>query len=271
MSAETIKAIDDAIKANDTEHIILDNIKITEISPELKKKLDSLEKVSILWLNNCNLKTLANIPQIKDLLRLKLMGNNFPASELKHIASLEDLESLYLSNNHSNIKSMDDLKVLSHLALVQLDFSGTDLAKQDDYRNKIFALFTDLKILDNKNEEGNEVEYDDPATCGDGIVVEKENMLADNVKNNLSCSFHDGYFVYPSRQNEAQVNKFSTTAGIPKVKKESKKSIDSNLIMSGLHGSLDIKEIANSKNHYNNDNLVNSVHLQPNQRNNELI
>lgn len=161
MSAEAIKTIDDAIKANDTDEIILDDIKIAEISPELKKKLESLEEVSVLSLNNCKLRTLVNFPQIQNLIRLELMENNFPASELKHIATLKDLQSLSLSDNQSNIKSVDDLKALSSLALAQLDLSGTDLAKQDDYRDKVFALFTDLQILDNKDKDGNEVEYDE--------------------------------------------------------------------------------------------------------------
>ena len=159
MISKAIKKIDEHIEEEDTEEIILDEIEIVEISPELKKKLESLQDVSILSMNDCQLKSLANFPNLPNLVRVELMNNSFPAEELKHLAGLKELQSLSISDN--DIKTVDDLKVLAGLPLAQLDVSGTELAKQADYRDRLFEMFKQLDILDNKDKEGNEVDYDE--------------------------------------------------------------------------------------------------------------
>ncbi len=159
MSAKAIKKIDEHIESDEVEEIILDEIEIQEISAELKKKLESVKDLSILSMNNCALKSLANFPNLPKLVRLELMNNDFPASELKHLTGLRELQSLSISDN--NIKTVDDLKVLKDLPLAQLDVSGTELAEQEGYHDKVFSLFKELQILDNKDKEGKEVEYED--------------------------------------------------------------------------------------------------------------
>ena len=160
MNAKAIKMIDELIADEDTEEIILDDLEISEISPELKKKLESLEEtMQVLSLNNCKLKTLSNFPHLPNLIRLELMNNEFPAHELKNLADLKDLQSLSLSDN--DIKSADDLKCLAGVDLAQLDLSGCELAKQADYRDKVFRMFQNLQILDNKDKDGNEVDYEE--------------------------------------------------------------------------------------------------------------
>ena len=159
MSSKVIKMIDEAIEADDVDEIVLDENELNEISPELKKKLESIEGISTLSLNNCKLKSLNNFPNLPSLIRLELMNNEFSAADLKHIAVLAELQSLSISDN--TIGAAEDLSVLSKLPLAQLDISGTPLAEQQDYRDKVFKLFKDLQILDNKDKEGNEVEYED--------------------------------------------------------------------------------------------------------------
>ena len=159
MSAEAIKMIEAAIQEDDIDEIMLDGIEIGEISDELRKKLESVEEMSMLSMNDCKLKSLANLPKLPHIIRLELMNNKFPASDLKHIVKLENLQSLSLSDN--TIKSVDDLKVLVDMELLQLDLSGTELAKQADYRDKVFRMFNTLQILDNMDQEGKEIEYED--------------------------------------------------------------------------------------------------------------
>jgi hypothetical protein len=43
--------------------------------------------------------------------------------------------------------------------LIQLDLSDCPIAQADGYRSKMFGLFPGLKILDNKDLDGNEFEY----------------------------------------------------------------------------------------------------------------
>ena len=159
MIAKALKEIDEAIAAGDTEEIILDNIEFGEITAELKKKLEAVENLEMLSISQCKLKSLANFPNLPNLLRLELIENEFPAADLKHLTQLADLQSLSLSSN--DIKTVDDLKVLAELPISQLDLSDTPLAGQADYREQVFKVFKDLQILDNADQVGNEVEYED--------------------------------------------------------------------------------------------------------------
>ena len=45
--------------------------------------------------------------------------------------------------------------------LVQLDLFGCPISEKSDYREKIFSMFKELKILDNQDAQGNDVEYDE--------------------------------------------------------------------------------------------------------------
>ena len=155
MSSKVIKMIDEAIEADDTDEIVLDDTEVGEITPDLKKKLESIEGISTLSLNNSKLKSLNNFPSLPNLIRLELMNNKFPAADLKNLAILTELQSLSLSDNE--IRSADDLKPLAGLPIAQLDLSGTALAEQADYRDKVFQIFKELQILDNKDKDGNEV------------------------------------------------------------------------------------------------------------------
>ena len=159
MSAEAIKKIDESIRSDDTDEIALDDIAIGSISPELKKKLESVKEVAILSMNNCKLTSLANFPELPGLIRLELMNNEFPASELKHLLKLKELQSLSLNEN--SVKAADELKLLKSLPLAQLDITGTELSAQADYREQVFNLFPDLQILDNRDREGEEIDYND--------------------------------------------------------------------------------------------------------------
>ena len=54
---------------------------------------------------------------------------------------------------------MEALKGLANL--FQLDIADTDVSKLNDYRNTVFEMFPNLKILDNKDREEQSVMYSD--------------------------------------------------------------------------------------------------------------
>lgn len=159
MSTKVIKMIDEAIEADDVDEIVLDETEIAEFTPELKKKLESIEGMSTLSLNNCKIKSLTNFPKLAGLIRLEIMNNEFPAADLKNLSALTELQSLSISDNQ--VATVEDLRPLYALPLAQLDLSGTELAGQKNYRDEVFGAFKELQILDNQDKDGNEVEYEE--------------------------------------------------------------------------------------------------------------
>lgn len=140
------------------EDLILDNTKIINISPELKAEIENLPDLICLSLNTTHLQSLTNFPNLPSLIRLELINNKFPPSDLKNILNCPSLQSLSLSNN--TIQKIEDLKILEKMEdLIQLDLEETELSKRDTYRKEVFGVFKNLKILDNKDFEGNFFEY----------------------------------------------------------------------------------------------------------------
>lgn len=58
--------------------------------------------------------------------------------------------------------------------LIQLDLSDCPISQKDDYRKKVFGFFPDLKILDNKDENGQEFEYSESDLEGEECELEGE-------------------------------------------------------------------------------------------------
>lgn len=67
----------------------------------------------MLSLNNCELKSLDNLPKLEGLIRIELSDNKFPMSDLKHVLKYENLECVSLSN--TDVNSLDDIKCLGKL------------------------------------------------------------------------------------------------------------------------------------------------------------
>lgn len=160
MSKKVIEAIKEKLTEEEDNEIVLDSIEIPEINDEIKKNLEGINGLVSLALNSCGLNTLKNFPHIPELIRLELMNNNFKGNELHHLSHLKKIESISLSENE--ICTFDELSALGGLSqLVQLDLSSTPLAKDPEYRSRIFKMFPNLKILDNKDKLGNPYEYSD--------------------------------------------------------------------------------------------------------------
>lgn len=145
----------------EVQEIVLDQAHFQKFNDDIKNTIEKHnDTLLFLSLNDCGLTSLANFPRVDKLIRLELTDNKFSGDQLQNIAFLTELQSLSLGGNPIN--NFSDLNCLSGLKkLVQLDLFGCPISKEPDYRQKIFSTFTQLKILDNQDAEGKEVEYDD--------------------------------------------------------------------------------------------------------------
>jgi len=62
----------------DVEEINLDSIHFERITPEIKEKLETYSNLASLTLNDCNLTSLDNFPELPNLIRLEIQDNNLP-------------------------------------------------------------------------------------------------------------------------------------------------------------------------------------------------
>lgn len=70
----------------------------------------------------------------------------------------QEVQTLSLMNNKiTDFAQLEPLKKVEKL--VQLDLSECPVADKPDYRAKLFAMFDQLEILDNKDAEGNSIDY----------------------------------------------------------------------------------------------------------------
>ena len=126
-----------------------------------------MTEIICLSMNGCKLESLERFPNLPKLVRLELIENEFDGNELTHLShqtvffflsKKQELQSLSLGCNA--IKELEQLKPLIKLTnLIQLDLSDCPISQKEGYRNEVFKLFPDLKILDNKDQEGQEFEY----------------------------------------------------------------------------------------------------------------
>eukprot|EP00331_Platyophrya_macrostoma_P021354 CAMPEP_0176445914 /NCGR_PEP_ID=MMETSP0127-20121128/24003_1 /TAXON_ID=938130 /ORGANISM="Platyophrya macrostoma, Strain WH" /LENGTH=203 /DNA_ID=CAMNT_0017831827 /DNA_START=201 /DNA_END=812 /DNA_ORIENTATION=+ len=166
--ADVLKAIRDQTEGNDeTDELVLDQIKFSKFTPEISKAIEKIEGLSFLSLNDCGLTSLEGFPKLPNLIRCELTDNKIPGNSLAHLSNSTGLQSLSLGGNP--ISNIDDLKPLTALQqIVQLDLFGCPVSEQADYREKVFGLFPSLQILDNKDPDGEDVEYAEDDEEGEG-------------------------------------------------------------------------------------------------------
>ena len=63
--------------------MVLDDLKIKEISLKLKIKIENLTDLICISFNNCSLKSLKNFPTLKTVIRIELNWNFFSGTDLK--------------------------------------------------------------------------------------------------------------------------------------------------------------------------------------------
>ncbi|CAD8068716.1 unnamed protein product [Paramecium sonneborni] len=133
------------------------------------------------------IKTLDGQPKIESLQTLILEDNRLDGNALKSISeNFKNLISLSLTNNQ--IVSLDELHVLTKLNnLQQLDFQNNQVEQQKDYRKKIFEMFPNLQIFDNKNKDGNNIKYSDED------INDKEGLKSDSEYNENDKDHEDEF------------------------------------------------------------------------------
>lgn len=190
MSKDAIQAIRKELEQGEIEELYLDTIKIEKISDELKQEIEKLDELMCLSMNDCGLVSLANFPEVKNIIRLELMDNKFPARELQHLAHLSSLQSLSLgANKIERFEDLDPLKKLTEL--VQLDLSDSSLSQKADYRATVFKLFPQLQILDNCDVEGNEYQYSSSNDQEEGEEDEEESYGDEDDEEEDHSSYDD--------------------------------------------------------------------------------
>eukprot|EP01017_Pseudomicrothorax_dubius_P043862 TRINITY_DN7368_c0_g1_i3.p1 TRINITY_DN7368_c0_g1~~TRINITY_DN7368_c0_g1_i3.p1 ORF type:complete len:218 (-),score=43.56 TRINITY_DN7368_c0_g1_i3:114-767(-) len=151
-------------RPSDVEELVLDGQQISYIHKAISSELENFRNLVMLSLNDCELESLENLPQIKNLLRLELSNNPFPPKELVLVGeAYPNLVSLSLCN-YMHFVSWDDINVLKRLPkLIQLDLIGCPVVSDNPktYREKVFQMFPNLKLLDNLTRRGEEVYYDE--------------------------------------------------------------------------------------------------------------
>ncbi len=142
------------------EQLILDECHFKQFSPQLKSELEKYKNLIYLSLNDCQLKSLDNFPNLPNLVKLDLLDNNLSGESLSKIASQQSLQQLALGGNP--IKTLEEVKVLSKLReLKEVDFIQCPVSELPDYREKVYELIDGLDILDNCDRDGNQVADDD--------------------------------------------------------------------------------------------------------------
>lgn len=155
---KALDIIEEQKKLEVVEDLILDDHKIIKITEQLQKEIENLPDLICLSLNSTELNSLENFPNLPGLIRLELINNKFKPSDLKYILNCNSLQSLSLSNN--SIEKIEDLEILKEFEdLIQIDLEETLLSKGENYRKDVFGLFKKLKILDNKDINGNDFDY----------------------------------------------------------------------------------------------------------------
>jgi len=150
------------------EELALDSIHFQKFAPELTSEIEKYTELLFLSLNDCALTSLAGFPKLQKLIRLELTDNKINAAALSNLSQLTELQSLSLGGNP--ISSFEDLQAFTKLSkLIQLDLFGCPMSEDPKYRERIFSLFPSLQILDNRDKEGVEVDYEEEDEDNDDL------------------------------------------------------------------------------------------------------
>lgn len=171
MLAAEIARAKGAKKASEVTELVLDKCSVTSLSGG---EFDGFTNLQFLSLNNVGLTSLDNFPSLQHLKRLELNDNKIAGGlDVLQEQALINLTVLHLSGNR--IKSLDDLQPLGSLPnLKQLDLEHCEVASLAGYREALFEMIPSLKVLDNLDRNGDEVDLDDEDDDEDGDEDEDE-------------------------------------------------------------------------------------------------
>jgi len=154
--------------------IILDTINFEVLTEEIGAAINKhKDTLLFLSLNDCALSSLQNLPILPKLVRLEITDNFLKPLDLVIISKMKEIQSLSLGGNYIN--NYEDLEPLKNLPkLVQLDLVGCSICFQADYHKKVFSMLESLEILDNRDVDGNEIDYEGGSQDGDEPSSEKK-------------------------------------------------------------------------------------------------
>jgi acidic leucine-rich nuclear phosphoprotein 32 family member A/C/D len=156
---------DEDLNPEEFSNLILDELKITQLTTEDKAFLEEFKNLELLAMNNTGIKSLVNLPDAPNLVRIEMADNKLPGSELKHLLKYPQLKVIKFGANL--LKDYADLEVLKPLSGLQsLDLNLNPISEKDSYDKKVFEMFPSLEILDGLNKEGDEVLSEDDDEYG---------------------------------------------------------------------------------------------------------
>ena len=128
---------------------------------EEKKALEKYVNLIHLSFNNIGLKSLNNLPHIKNLYYLSLNNNELSGDDFDILKTLyPNLQKLKISGNV--IEKIDNLLKLRPLKLRKIEVKENPFSiGNDKYKNKLFEMLPTLKVIDQTDKSGDEIETTD--------------------------------------------------------------------------------------------------------------
>lgn len=167
---------------DDLEELDLSNIKPVDcLTPSDKECIEKFEGISSFCMNQAGLRSLENWPKLNSVYLLNLSGNKLRtglkeiANNMPHIAELE-LEY----NRFEDISEFQALQSLSNL--ISITLQGNPIAKLPNYRQELFNLLPNVKMIDNYDRNEHDYMQDLIDNEGDDIRMDGEMMkMADEM------------------------------------------------------------------------------------------
>ena len=142
-------------KSSEIKELNLDNCRASQVEG-LTDEFSTLESLSLINVGLTSLKAFPNLPNLK---KLELSDNRISAG-LNNLSGCPNLTHLSLSGN--KIKDLATLEPLKSFAnLKSLDLFNCEVTNEEDYKDKVFELLSQLKYLDGYDQNDEEAEDED--------------------------------------------------------------------------------------------------------------
>ncbi|CAD8161222.1 unnamed protein product [Paramecium pentaurelia] len=149
------------------EDLDIEGIAIGQFDSQSANLIQQHQNLISLSLVECKLKSMEGFPKLNNLENLILEANQLDGSAITYISkNFKKLACLSLADN--KIAKFEDVEPLKQLKqLQQLDLGDNPITQLPGYFNKIFELIPSLSVLDNKDKEGQEIQYSSDEDEGD--------------------------------------------------------------------------------------------------------
>jgi Leucine-rich repeat (LRR) protein len=150
--AEGIRRESGGRQPSEVESLCLDQSKCND-GLSLLAPFSALVTLSV---QDAGISSLDTLPTLETVVTLKMSDNKIKGG-LENLAKFPALVKLYLAGNQiATVEALEPLKELKNLD--RLDLEGNAVTRQPEYRDKVFGMLPNLRVLDGKDKEGEEVE-----------------------------------------------------------------------------------------------------------------